>query len=104
MKKSKFCVLTKHYILRRKTLLESKAKFYNYYSDSTPSYGMVQKWFTEFCCGRTSTETIPCPGCPNDITIPEMVNKIDDIVLDDTKLFIIHTNLFYRLQSRPLTK
>ena len=47
---------------------------------------MVQKWFTEFRCGRTSTETIPSPGRPNDITTPEMINKIYDIVLNDSKV------------------
>ena len=67
MEKSVFRVLIKHYFLRGKTLSETKAKFDKYYSDSTPSYGMVQKLFTEFSCGRTSTETIPSPGPPNEI-------------------------------------
>ena len=44
---------------------------------------MVQKWFTDFRCGRTSTETLPSPGHLNEITIPEMINKIHDIVLND---------------------
>ena len=43
--------------------------------------GMIQKWFTEFRCGRTNTEAIPIPGRPNEITTPEMINKIHDIVL-----------------------
>ena len=47
---------------------------------------MVQKWFTEFRCGRTSTEAIPSSGRPNEITTPEMVNKIHDIVLNDPKV------------------
>ena len=47
---------------------------------------MVQKWFTETRCGRTSTETIPSPGPPNEITTPEMINKIYDIVLNDPKV------------------
>ena len=79
-------MLNKHYALRRKTLSEIKAKLDKYYSNSAPSYGMVQKWFTEFCCGCTSTETVPSPGRPNDITTPEMLNKIHDIVLNDPKV------------------
>ena len=47
---------------------------------------MVQKWFIEFCCGRASTETIPSPGRPNEITTPEMINKIHDIVLNHPKV------------------
>ena len=47
---------------------------------------MVQKCFTEFRCGRTSTETIPSPGCPNKTTTAEMINKIHDIVLNDPKV------------------
>ena len=44
---------------------------------------MVQEWFTEFRYGRTSTETIPSPGRSNEITTPEMINKIHDIVLNE---------------------
>ena len=86
MEKSEFHVLIKHYFLRGKTLSETKAKLDKYYSDSAPLYGMVQKWFTEFRCGCTSTKIIPSPGRQNEITTPEMINKIHDIVLNDRKL------------------
>ena len=79
-------MLIKHYLLRGKTLSESKGKLDKYYSDSALSYGIVQKWFTEFRFGRTSTETISSPGRPNEITTPEMINKIHDIVLNDVKV------------------
>ena len=54
MEKSEFRMLIKHYFLRGKTLSETKAKLDKYYSDSAPSYGIVQKWFTEFHCGRVT--------------------------------------------------
>ena len=54
--------------------------------DSATSYGMVQKWFTEFFCGLTSTENRPSPGRLNEITTPETINKILDIVLNDPKV------------------
>ena len=79
-------MLIKHYFLRGKTSLEAKAELDKYYSDSAPSYRMVQKWFTKFRCGRMSIETIPSPGHPNEITIPEMINKIHDIVMNDPKV------------------
>ena len=47
---------------------------------------MVQKWFTEFHCGRISTETIPNPGRPNEVITPEMINKIHDIVFNDPQV------------------
>ena len=47
---------------------------------------MVQKCNIEFRYGRTRTETIPSPGRQNEITTPEMINKIHDIVLNDPKV------------------
>ena len=47
---------------------------------------MVQKWFTEFLCGRTSTKIVPSPGRPNETTTLEMINKIYNIVLNDPKV------------------
>ena len=61
-------------------------KLDNYFLDSASSYRMIQKWFTEFRCGRASTEIIPSPDSPDKITRPEMTNKIHDIVLNDTKV------------------
>ena len=75
MEKSKFRVLIKHYFLRGKILSETKAMLGKYYSDSAPSYGIFQKWFIEFCCGRMSTETISILGRPNEISTPEMINN-----------------------------
>ena len=78
--------MIKHYFLRGKTLSKTKAKLHKYYSDSAPSYRMVQKWFTKFRCGYTSTETIPSPSRPNEITTPKTINKIHDIVLNGPKV------------------
>ena len=72
-------MLIKHYFLRGKPLSKTMAKLDKYYPDSARLYRMVQKWFTEFRCGFTSTETISSPGPPN---TPEMINKINDIVLN----------------------
>ena len=46
---------------------------------------MVQEWFTELRCSRTSTETKPSPTRPNEITTPQIINKIHDIVSNDPK-------------------
>ena len=85
MEKCGFRILIKHHFLRGKTLLEIKAKLDKYCSDSAPLYGIIQKWFTELRCSRASTEAIPSLGRPNEFTIPEIINKIHDIVLNDPK-------------------
>ena len=86
MGKSEFHLLIKHYVLYGKSLSETKAKLDKYYLGSVPSYGMVQKWFSEFRCGHTSTEIIRSASHPNEITTPEMINKIHHIVLNDPKV------------------
>ena len=76
-------MLIKHYFLREKSLSETKIKLDKYYSGSDPSYKMVQNWFTEFRYGLTRIETILSPDHPNEITTPEMINKIHNVVLND---------------------
>ena len=46
----------------------------------------MSKFCFPMCCGRTRTETTPSPGRQNEITTPEMINKIHDIVLNDPKV------------------
>jgi histone-lysine N-methyltransferase SETMAR len=86
MEKSEFRVLIKYYFLRKKTITEVKAKLDKHFPDTSPSFGMIHKWFTEFRCGRASTEDAERPGRPNEVTTPEMINKIHDIVLNDPKV------------------
>ena len=54
--------------MRGKRYSEIKVKLDKYYSVSSPFYG------------------IPIPVRPNEITTPEMINKIHDIVLNDLKV------------------
>lgn len=86
MEKSEFRVLIKHYYLRKKTISESKVKLDMYYPDSAPSIGTIHKWFTEFRCGRTSTVDAERSGRPKEVTTPENVEKIHDMMLNDPKV------------------
>lgn len=86
MEKSEFRVLIKHYFLRGKTITETKIKLDKYYGDSSPSIKMIHKWFTDFRCGRTSTADAERPGRPNEVTTPEIIEKIHDIVLQDRRV------------------
>ena len=80
MEKSEFRVLIKHYFLRKKTISETKKKLDKYYPDSAPLIGMIHKWFSEFCCGRTSTSDAERSGRPKEVTTPEVVQKIYEIM------------------------
>ena len=81
---------------------------------------MIQKWFTEFRCGCTNTRTIPSPGRPNEITTPEMINKIRNSFFNELKVKvhkvaeilsistervvnILHTHLCMRTQAEVMT-
>lgn len=41
---------------------------------------MVKNWYTEFCCGHTSTNDEECRGHPLEVLTPE---KTYDMWLDD---------------------
>ncbi|XP_022822885.1 histone-lysine N-methyltransferase SETMAR-like [Spodoptera litura] len=86
MEKSEFRVLIKHYFLRKKSITQTKAKLDKYYGDSAPSISMVKKWFTEFRCGRTSTEDAKRSGRPVEVSTSETAEKIHDMVLADRRL------------------
>ena len=43
---------------------------------------MVQKWFKEFRCGRTSTIDAECSGRPVEVAISETIEKIRNMVIE----------------------
>ena len=86
MERSEFRVLIKHYFLRGKSIKEIEEKLARYYKESTPSHGMVHKWFIEFRCGRISTSDAERLGRPKEVTSQGMIDKIHDIVLNDRRL------------------
>ena len=47
---------------------------------------MVKKWFTEFRCGRTGTIDVERSGRPVEVTIPETIEKIRNMVLADREI------------------
>ena len=58
--------------------------------ENAPSFTMVKKWFAEFKRGRTSTEDADSSGRPSDVSSPETIKKILDIVLADRRVTIRH--------------
>ena len=75
MEKSEFRVLIKHYFLRKKTVNQTKEKIGKYHGDSEPSISMVKKWFTDFRCGRTSTNHVEHFVRPFEVNTPENAKK-----------------------------
>jgi transposase len=53
---------------------------------SSPSFSTIKKWAAVFKCGRTSLEDDPREGRPKSGTIPEIVEQVHDIVLDDRRM------------------
>ena len=47
---------------------------------------MIQKWLTDFRCDRTSVDNTERSGCPKDVSIPEKVEKIHDVMLNNPKV------------------
>ena len=56
------------------------------YGESSPSRQRVEKWVGEFKQGRTSTNDAEQSGRPKDVTTPEIIDKINIIVLDYPKV------------------
>ena len=58
------------------------------YKDSSPSLATVYNWVAEFKRGRTSLEDDPRQGRPKSASTPEMIAKIQDMVLEDRRLTV----------------
>lgn len=56
--------------------------------DSSPSLATVYNWVAEFKRGRTSLEDDPRQGRPKSASTPEIIAKIQDMVLEDRRLTV----------------
>ncbi|XP_050515138.1 protein GVQW3-like [Diabrotica virgifera virgifera] len=56
------------------------------YKDSSPSISTVQRWVAEFKRGRTSLADDPRQDRPKTVTAPEIVAKIQDMVLQHRRV------------------
>ena len=75
-KKNEFRVLIRHYFMRKKIIVnQTKEKLYKYYVDSESSISMVYMWFTDCCCGRTSTKDVKGSKWLTEDSTPENVEK-----------------------------
>ncbi|XP_076183700.1 uncharacterized protein LOC143155163 [Ptiloglossa arizonensis] len=65
------------------TRTDMKAELDSTLGESAPSFTIVKYWVAEFKRGYQDEQ---CSCRPNEVTMPEMVTKIDKMVLDDRHL------------------
>ena len=86
MDEKEFRVLIKHYFMKGKTPQETKEKLDKHYGDSAPSIRTVYKWFQNFRSGHMGTSDAERSGRPVEVTTPEIIDKIHDMVMDDRRV------------------
>jgi histone-lysine N-methyltransferase SETMAR len=86
MEKNEFRAVIKHFHMKKKTPKEIKAELDEVHGTSAPSIQTVYNWVNEFKRGRTNTSDAERSGRPNEVTTPEIVDKIHDMVLEDRRV------------------
>ena len=86
MEKSEFHVLIKHRFILGKNTVLMEQWLDKCYEESSPTRQMVEEWIGKFKRGRTSTNNAEKSGRLKDVTAPEIIEKIHDIVLDHSKV------------------
>jgi len=51
-----------------------------------PSYATVKNWVAQFKRGDFSTCDAPRPGRPKTVTIPEIIDQIHELILEDRRI------------------
>jgi hypothetical protein len=64
------------FFFAEKTITQTKVELDKFYGDSAQLISMLKKWFTEFCCGCTSTRDVERSEHPVEIAAPETIEKI----------------------------
>ncbi|XP_011148888.2 putative uncharacterized protein FLJ37770 [Harpegnathos saltator] len=86
MEKSEFRMVIKYLYLKGLTPKEIKAELDEVHGTSAPVFATVYNWVNEFKRGRTSTKDEHRSGRPVEVTTPEMIDKIHDMVLNDRRI------------------
>jgi len=54
--------------------------------EQSPSYATVENWVAQFKRGDFSTCVAPRPGRPKTLTIPEIIDQIHELILEDRRI------------------
>ena len=88
MEKEQYRSVIRFLYLDGKTCKEIKVKLEGVYKDHASSMTTIRYWFNDFQPGRTSVFDKERPGRPIEVTMGDMVKKINDIVLADRRVKI----------------
>ena len=72
--------------MKGKTPQETKEKLDKHYGDSAPSIRTVYKWFQNFRAGHMGTCDAERSGRPVEVTTPEIIDQIHDMVMGDRRV------------------
>jgi len=75
--------------MKGKSPQETKEKLDKHYGKSAPSISMVYKWFQDFRSGHMSTSDAELSEGPVEATTPEIVDKIQEMVMDDRRVKLL---------------
>ena len=91
MDKTEYHAVIKFFVKQGLTPYKIQSKFIKVYADSSLSFSTIKKWAAEFKRGRTSLEDDPSKGRPKSATIPEIVEQVHDMILDDQRMKVRET-------------
>ena len=78
--------MIKHLYFKGLTRKEIKDKLDEVHGISAPDFATVHNWVNEFKRSRTSEKDEHRSGRPVEVTTPEMIDKIHDMVLSDRRI------------------
>ena len=84
--KSEFRAVIKHLYLKGLTPKKVKAELDEVHGTSAPVFATIYNWVNEFKRVRTSTKDEHSSGRPVEVTTPEMIDKIYEMVLSDRRI------------------
>lgn len=85
MENSEVRAVIKYLKMKKMTPTEIHTDLQNTLGESAPSYSAVKKWCREFGCGRASCEDGARSGRPVEVSTPENINKVHDLVMADRR-------------------
>ena len=86
MEKSEFRAVIKHLYLKGLTPKEIKAKLDKIHGTSVPVFATRYNWVNEFKRVHTSSKDEHCLGRSVEVTIPEVIDKIHDMVYSGRRI------------------
>lgn len=86
MEKNDFRPVIKHFFLKGFRPKQIKEELDQVHGESAPSFATIYNWVNEFKRGRLSTKDEHRQGRPVEATTSEMIDKIQDMILNDRRI------------------